>query len=210
MGRENHKWLPLTEGLFNELTEGDPATDWFRIRDRLWHTLINGHTFWWEIPPDERQKLFNVESNGDGSLPTLDGDYGRFHDGLKCWLAFLFAGIDEAPPAYNAELPDTEVVLNEDGAVDGHRRVPSARFDFEHLLREAVKSVAASRGERVTDFNLVIETEPIESPSPDTETVLESFRRGEPLPPTDILHLVREGKIGKEEVDEYYNRLGRE
>lgn len=214
MGRDNYQYLPLTEGLFDELTSGEPeAYQYTEIRQRIWHTISNGSLLWLKIPPKERKNLFDVEAKGRNSGMS-DEDYHKlgykdFHEGLKWWLAFLYAGIDEAPHAYELDL-GTVVPEVDKGSDSPLIRHPTARFDFEYILQEAVEAVANSRGERVTTFEFSVETEPIEPPerpSFDTEELLEKFEQGEPLSSDEHLYLRRETSITTEQWEEYFDRF---
>jgi len=214
MGRENHSDLPLTSGLWESLESGEVTRgEAHRTRDRIRHTIINGWRLWGDLPADERQKLFDVEAKGPDSGSKLENrlrsDYKQFHDGLKWWLAFLYAGIEGAPHAYEPGL-GTVIAEYDDEGNPSMVRHPTARFDFEYLLREAIEQVANSQGERVTKFDLTVETEPLEPPQPesfDTEKLLERFEEGAFLSVGEQHHLRREVDLTKEEWDQYYDRL---
>jgi len=124
--------------------------------------------------------------------------------GSRSWLAFLYAAITDASPVITqadaATLPTEEEVeraketILEPYLPDKYKNPqPRIHFDFETMLREAVEQVAEQRGERVTNFELTIETEPVETPSddPDIDELERRYENGDRSLTMDQLHTLR-------------------
>lgn len=223
MGRGNHQYLPLTEGLMKDLVEtgGDEPTpsDLYRIRDRVHHTIVNGDHLFWHLGSDQQGKIFDMSAAGtsESAVKTkvdaktgeqvLKDDYQEFHAGVKGWLAFLYAGVSDAGNVFDHTNPRYD--WGRDGKPE--RQLPNARFDFEEMLEQAVRDVARQRGEKITRFELTIESEPAEPHQSgfDTEELKTRLESDHPeLSLAELNHLREEGVIESVDkyLDEYVNR----
>lgn len=175
--------LPLTDFqmkfLWGEEEPSNPDDGWYEVRQRVRHTLMNGEDLWSTIPTERRRQIFHTVSDGElGQQSEKINEIDNLYSGLTGWLAFLYAGIEDADHAHTRGMP------GEDAFIDGEwTQVPQFYFDFEWMLEDAVKKVAESQGERVTEFSLEVETEPISDPeysAEEKEEIQKRVRKGDP------------------------------
>lgn len=192
-----------------------------RIRDRVFAGVIDGDYLWSDLAPDERRKIFdmtmrNADSTGeqaieiqrDDDLETLHPHYHQFHHGVTSWLAFLYAGVEEAEHVYDITDPKIEYSIGEnpDDGSDAVR-TPNVRFDFERMFREAISWAVRKRGEELTEFELTIETEPLKRrPSDvDLDDAEERFYNREHVTALELHTLRSEGRVDEEDAEGYFS-----
>jgi len=207
MGRENYRYLPLTESQFDSLKNQDESgKQKYEIRQRIQHTLMNGHTIWSGLGIDQTtfktvDKDKNVtQTNVTQALDQSEVEKTRqLQRGLIGWLAFLYAGIEERP--HLKRLGNPEYVTQR------RMKGPNTYFDFESILREAINKVENRKGKYVTDLSLEVETEPIPNHpvgEVDTDELLTRFNDRDPtLTGMEIAYLQREGEIDKSDWKQY-------
>lgn len=192
--------LPLTEFqkefIWGKKEASDPTNTWYEVRRRLRHTVMNGQDIWMNVPKHHREQIFYTMSK----YPETDFDEAidtrRLYDGVLGWLAFLYTGIEDADHAHTVGPADVELVNGE------WVQRPEFYFDFGTMLEEAIEEVAKSQGERVTEFELTIETKPIErgvASIEDPEQFQEDVRDGDPLDRSNVLKALQAGFITQEE-----------
>jgi|GEM_PF-3658323 len=178
-------------------------------RKNIFEPLNDGH--------GDQQSLIDAHTqrgekdNWDG-LRELDPEKLRLTQeiqmGARSWLGFLYAAITDASPVITqtdaVTLPTEEDIERaEESYGEGVVREyfpekytnpqPRIHFHFETMLREAVEQVAEQRGERVTNFELTIETEPVETSSddPDIDELERRYENGDRSLTMDQLHTLR-------------------
>jgi hypothetical protein len=241
MPRTKQQYLPLTEGQLAYLRDGeDPKSVdsmHYDIRNRLFHTLRNGDVLT-RLPQNQREQIFDMrekKTTNPGELErddaTTPGDvdplaqrglwelnegYQEFQRGLIHWLAFLYTGIEGAANVADVTQPvghDYDLSHDEMSPEERTTRNPEiVAFDFRQMLEKAIETAARQKGEQVTEFELRIETEPIQSvepPSSDTESLRSRFESGDPeLTGLEIAHLQSEvDDIGQREIEAYYEEI---
>lgn len=203
MGRENYQYLPLTETRFESL-ESDEITgkEMYEIRERIQHTLRNGHRIWHGFAPDSG--TFKIVDGPEDVFQKLDQESlqkaRQLRQGVIGWLAFLYRGIEDTPHINLSEYPEIEGSHSID-------RGPNIHFDFEMMLEKAINKAEYKNGRRVTGFDLEIETEPL-SDHPyegfEADELLARFEERDPtLTSQEIAYLQQQGEIDGEDWEQY-------
>lgn len=209
----------------------------YDIRQRIRHALLNGDILA-QFPKTQREQIFETvpEPNLEDRIDP-EGEFDKvvkwdrdeldearqLRRSLVGWLAFLYAGIEEANSVwlatpFEAEGPDAVGDDGEGGYVplyEGDIDNPDIDFNFGTMLREAIARVARENGDTVAGFEFSVDTEPltrrpVDTEGFDTEEVRKRFDEGTPLSVGEINHLRRETNLTKEDWDEYYERLDTE
>lgn len=206
MGRGSYQYLPLSEGKHNALKKGEiDSGDRYEIRQRIQHTLSNGHLIWHGLGKDA--PTFEPVGGPRETKQLIDeteiSEAKRLRQGVIGWLAFLYSGIEKADNVYL----DRERKFEITDSLDQVNQVPTIHFDFETLLYEAIGKAENKQGRRVTEISLNIETEPIPSdPWEDLNTgeLLPRFEERDPtLTSREIAYLQYEGLIDGEDWEQY-------
>ena len=147
-----------------------------RIRERVYHGLLDGQLVFDSLSHREQDLIFNAWESPRFFSEDADGirggvgreslEFERYATGL---LAFLYAGFTSRPG--NA-----------------------APQSFHEILSLAIQQVTDRRGEIITEFEFTIETRPFEA-----DDALNRFKAGEEVSVNELALLLKREQITSEE-----------
>lgn len=156
-----------------------------RIRERIYHTLLDGHYLFTALDSRDCWQIFDprhqprlVEDEDDESVSRgmayadeyTEEEWSRLQKALEGWLALIYSGVEE-PPLLGQEV-------------------------FASLVEGGIRQVIENQNCLLDEFDLIIETQRDVS----DDELLDMFEAGESLTNDELVYLFRHDLIGGDDL----------